>query len=201
MVTNVGGTVRPNILAQQLAGASPGTRQVVIRQPLTAGTPTLQKIVPGGTGGNTVVVSGGQVFTTSTGQHIVVASSAQAGTNTTGVLTATTGGSPHFVIGPGSRLATIGGQQVLIRTGPTNSVLTLAAAPGTQALQATGQGNMLVKTVTTPGSIVKSIKSPLLTTNQASVGVTQIQVNLILYNLFRFKSLTPNIFFTFDFTF
>lgn len=126
----------------------------------TAGSPTIQKL--GGAGGGTVVVSGGQVFTTSTGQHIVVTSNAQTGTNTTG---------SHFVIGPGSRLATIGGQQVLIRTGPTNSVLTLAS-PGTPT--ATLQPGQLVKT--TPASPAKVAK---VQGQQTPLAATPMQVRIM----------------------
>lgn len=171
--------VRPNILAQQLAGGTT-PRQVVIRQPLGAtGSPTLQKLVPGTGGAGTVVVSGGQVFTTSTGQHIVVTSNAQTATSSTGVIGGSPGAPSHFVIAPGNRLATINGQQVLIRTGTNNSVLTLASPAGQATNLQPSQGNipnMLVKTVTAPGSPVKTVKTPILNIQQTPVQGTPIQV-------------------------
>jgi hypothetical protein len=170
--------VRPNILAQQLAGGTT-PRQVVIRQPLGAtGSPTLQKLVPGTGGAGTVVVSGGQVFTTSTGQHIVVTSNAQTGT-TSGVVGGSPGAPSHFVIAPGNRIATINGQQVLIRTGTNNSVLTLASPSGQATNLQPTQGNipnMLVKTVAAPGSPVKTVKTPILNIQQTPVQGTPIQV-------------------------
>ncbi|PSN39772.1 hypothetical protein C0J52_15320, partial [Blattella germanica] len=161
-------------------------QHVMIRQQI-AGTQVVQKVAaqPG-----TVVVSGGQVF--APGQ-IVVSGNQVVGTPTqvmtaggqllsTGQLVVSGSNLAAQLASGKAQLATIGGQQVLIRTvtpGANTMVVsgsgsvpaltsTNAAAAGTTV--ATASGNLLVKTVTAPVSggqqqtiqmPVKALKSPV----------------------------------------
>lgn len=127
------------------SGAVTTPRQVVIRQATPGSTPTVQKIVSAG--GNQVVMSTAQVFTTPSGQQVILQGS---GTSPTGQL----------VIGG----RVINGQQVLIR-GPNNTLMTLAGTP------AQG-GKMIVKTVAanTPGVQKILQKQPVLIQKAATPG-------------------------------
>ncbi|PNF38728.1 hypothetical protein B7P43_G14361 [Cryptotermes secundus] len=146
----------------------PPQQHIMIRQQI-AGAQVVQKVAaqPG-----TVVVSGGQVF--SPGQIVVsgnqvVGSPTQVMTTggqllSTGQLVVSGSNLAAQLASGKAQLATIGGQQVFIRTvtpganavvvsaGATVPALTSASVAGGTTV-ATAGGNLLVKTVTTPASL------------------------------------------------